>query len=85
MTGCRLGGYDRGDFGFGRAKPVEVGKEHDVTISAIIERGDGMARIQGFVDVSGRAFENQGHRVWQQVRKGPSSFPKFRRETEKEG
>ncbi|MCS4540391.1 MAG: hypothetical protein HYU03_06865, partial [Thaumarchaeota archaeon] len=48
MTGCRLGGYDSGDFGFGRAKPVEVGKEPDVMISAIIERGDGIARIQCF-------------------------------------
>lgn len=49
MTGYGRGGYDRGDFGFCRAKPVEVGKEHDVTIPAIIERGDGIARIQGFV------------------------------------
>ena len=58
MTGYRRGGYDRGDFGFGRAKPVEVGKEHDVTISAIIERGDGISRIQGFVDfVAGEHFK----------------------------
>ncbi len=43
------GGYDRGGFGFGGAKPVEVGKEYDVTISEISRRGDGIARIQGFV------------------------------------
>ncbi len=55
MSCYRRGGYDRGDCGFGRAKPVEVGKEHDVTISAIIERGDGIARIQGFVNFAAGA------------------------------
>ena len=49
MVGYSRAGYDRGDFDFGRAKPVEVGKEYDVTISAISESGDGRARIQGFV------------------------------------
>lgn len=28
---------------------MEVGKEYDVTISEISRRGDGIARIQGFV------------------------------------
>jgi len=28
---------------------VEVGKEYDVTISEVSQRGDGIARIQGFV------------------------------------
>ncbi len=55
MSCYRRGGNDRCDFGFGRAKPVEVGKERDVTISAIIERGDGIARIQGFVNFVARA------------------------------
>lgn len=50
MARDRRGGYDRGDFGSCRAKPVEVGREHDVTISAIIERGNGIARIQGSVN-----------------------------------
>ncbi len=45
----RRGGDDRGSsFGFGK-KPVEVGKEYDVTISEVSQRGDGIARIQGFV------------------------------------
>ncbi len=35
--------------GFGRAKAVEVGKEYDVAISEISQRGDGIVRIQGFV------------------------------------
>ncbi len=50
MTGYRREGYDPGDFDFGRAKLATVGKEYDVTISAISERGDGIARIQGFVN-----------------------------------
>ncbi len=50
MTGYTRGGYDRGDFGFCRAKPLEVGREHDVAISARIERGNGIARIKGFVN-----------------------------------
>ena len=48
-TAFRRGGSDRGGFGFDRAKPVEVGKEYDVTISEISQRGDGITRIQGFV------------------------------------
>ncbi len=28
---------------------MEVGKEYDVTISEVSQRGDGIARIQGFV------------------------------------
>ena len=30
-------------------KPVEVGKEYDVSISEISRRGDGLTRIEGFV------------------------------------
>ena len=32
-----------------REKPVKVGEEIDVTISEVSRRGDGVARIQGFV------------------------------------
>ena len=38
-------GYNR-DFA---PKPVEVGKEYDVEIEEISRRGDGIARIEGFV------------------------------------
>ncbi len=34
------------DFG---AKPVKVGDELDVTIEAVAQKGDGIAKIQGFV------------------------------------
>ena len=34
---------------FGRPKPVEMNKEYDVEISDVSRRGDGIARIQGFV------------------------------------
>jgi len=47
----RRSGYG-GGFGGGsgfRAKPVEVGKEYDVTVTETSRRGDGVARIQGFV------------------------------------
>lgn len=50
MTGYRReGGYGRGGFSFGGPKPVEVGKEYDVRISEVSRRGDGIARIRGFV------------------------------------
>jgi predicted RNA-binding protein with TRAM domain len=38
--------YGRRDFG---PKPVEAGKEYDVQITEISRKGDGIARIQGFV------------------------------------
>jgi predicted RNA-binding protein with TRAM domain len=41
-------GRPRG-FGFSGPKPVEVGKEYDVTITEVSRRGDGVARIKGFV------------------------------------
>jgi predicted RNA-binding protein with TRAM domain len=37
-----------GSFG-STPKPVEMGKEYEVEISEISKRGDGIARIQGFV------------------------------------
>jgi predicted RNA-binding protein with TRAM domain len=41
------GGFRRND-NFG-PKPVETGKEYDVQITEISRKGDGIARIQGFV------------------------------------
>ena len=41
------GGLRRND-NFG-PKPVETGKEYDVEITEISRKGDGIARIQGFV------------------------------------
>jgi predicted RNA-binding protein with TRAM domain len=40
--------YGRRDDNFG-PKPVEAGKEYDVQITEISRKGDGIARIQGFV------------------------------------
>jgi predicted RNA-binding protein with TRAM domain len=34
---------------FGGPKPVEVGKEYDVQVTETSYRGNGVARIQGFV------------------------------------
>ncbi len=34
---------------FGGPKPVETGREYDVQITEISRKGDGIARIQGFV------------------------------------
>ncbi len=42
-AGSRFGG---GNFG---PKPVEVGKEYDVQITETSRKGDGIARVQGFV------------------------------------
>jgi predicted RNA-binding protein with TRAM domain len=45
--------YRRGRFGgggrFGGPKPVEAGKEYDVQVTEISRKGDGVARIQGFI------------------------------------
>jgi predicted RNA-binding protein with TRAM domain len=38
-----------GGFGSSNPKLVERGKEYEVEISEISKRGDGVARIQGFV------------------------------------
>src|SRR5215212_7187318 len=34
---------------FGGPKPVESGKEYDVQVTEISRKGDGVARIQGFI------------------------------------
>jgi predicted RNA-binding protein with TRAM domain len=44
--------YRRGRFGgsrFGGPKPVETGKEYDVQVTEISRKGDGVARVQGFI------------------------------------
>jgi predicted RNA-binding protein with TRAM domain len=46
--GSRGGGGYGGSFGSFK-KPVEVGKEYDVTISDTSKRGEGIAKIDGFV------------------------------------
>jgi predicted RNA-binding protein with TRAM domain len=48
MSYRRQGGYNRGGGNFG-PKPVEVGKEYDVQIQYVSQKGDGIARVQGFV------------------------------------
>jgi predicted RNA-binding protein with TRAM domain len=42
-------GYSTGPRGFGGPKPVEAGKEYDLEITERGSKGDGIARIQGFV------------------------------------
>lgn len=43
--GGRFGGGSR----FGGPKPVESGKEYDVQVTEISRKGDGVARVQGFI------------------------------------
>jgi predicted RNA-binding protein with TRAM domain len=55
MSYERRGGYGGGGYGgrgqsnFGGPKPVEMGKEYEVEVTERSDRGDGIARIQGFV------------------------------------
>ena len=54
MSFGQRGGYgNRGSYGRsssgGFRKPVEVGKEYNVSISDTSRRGEGIARIEGFV------------------------------------
>ena len=53
-------------FGGGRPpmgpKPVEVGKEYDVEVTELSRRGDGVAKVQGFV------IFVQGAKVGQKVK-----------------
>jgi predicted RNA-binding protein with TRAM domain len=59
------GGFRRND-NFG-PKPVETGKEYDVQITEISRKGDGIARIQGFVIFvkNGKVGQNTKIRVLQ--------------------
>jgi predicted RNA-binding protein with TRAM domain len=51
----RRNSYEGGSYGgrrrsnYGGPKPVEIGKEYNVQVSERSDRGDGIARIQGFV------------------------------------
>jgi len=49
--GRSYGGGGRGSFNRGSLtpKPVEVGKEYEVDVTDISRKGDGIARVQGFV------------------------------------
>ncbi len=59
-------GGNRGGFGGARPpmgpKPVEVGKEYDVEVTELSRRGDGVAKVQGFV------IFVQGAKVGQKVK-----------------
>jgi predicted RNA-binding protein with TRAM domain len=66
--GQRGGGYgSRSGFGSTdssfKPKPVEVGKEYDVTISDTSRRGDGIAKIDGFVIFVVGAKQGQSARI----------------------
>jgi predicted RNA-binding protein with TRAM domain len=72
MSFGQSGGYNRGGFGrssnqggfrSNKPKPVEVGKEYDVTISDTSRRGDGIAKIDGFVVFVAGAKQGQQARV----------------------
>ena len=74
------GGFGRSDRGYGRdrgyggnrrfddgPKPVETGKEYDVSITEISRKGDGIARVEGFVIFvkNGKAGQNAKIRITQ--------------------
>ncbi len=64
--GGGFGGGRSGSGGFGqsfRPKPVEVGKEYDVTISDTSRRGEGIAKIDGFVIFVAGAKQGQSARI----------------------
>ena len=64
--GSRGGGFGGRSSGFGtsfRPKPVEVGKEYDVTISDTSRRGEGIAKIDGFVIFVAGAKQGQSARI----------------------
>lgn len=70
MTSMSYGrGREGSGGGFRRSysgpKPVEVGKEYEVQISEISNRGDGIARVQGFIIFvkDGKVSENVKIRV----------------------
>ncbi len=67
MSYGNRGGYgSRGGFGgsFGSfKKPVEVGKEYNVTISDTSRRGEGIAKIDGFVIFVPGAKQGQAARI----------------------
>ena len=38
-----------GGGGFGGPKPVEEGKEYELEVTEVSQKGDGIARVQGFI------------------------------------
>jgi predicted RNA-binding protein with TRAM domain len=54
-------GYGRGSGSF--KKPVEVGKEYNVSISDTSRRGEGIARIEGFVVFVAGTKQGQNVRI----------------------
>jgi predicted RNA-binding protein with TRAM domain len=48
-SGPRTGGFERRERRGFTPKPVEVGKEYEVTIEELSSRGEGIARVQGLV------------------------------------
>jgi len=79
--GSSYGGRSNGGYGGGRRfggggggrsfdnspKPVETGKEYDVSITEISRKGDGIARVEGFVIFvkDGKAGQNAKVRITQ--------------------
>src|SRR5579872_3737457 len=62
--GGGYGGRSSGGFGSSfKPKPVEVGKEYDVTISDTSRRGEGIAKIDGFVIFVAGAKQGQSARI----------------------
>ncbi len=58
------GGYGGSGGSFGSfKKPVEVGKEYDVTIADTSRRGEGIAKIDGFVIFVAGAKQGQQARI----------------------
>ncbi|MEW6329053.1 MAG: TRAM domain-containing protein [Candidatus Micrarchaeota archaeon] len=57
------GGFGGGFGGDSGPKPVKVGDELDVTIEAIASKGDGIAKIEGFVIFVPNAKEGEKIRI----------------------
>ncbi len=58
------GGSDRSfNRGSPAPKPVEVGKEYEVDVTEISRKGDGIARVQGFVVFVGNATAGSKIRI----------------------
>jgi len=65
--GRRFGGGGGGRSFDNGPKPVETGKEYDVSITEISRKGDGIARVEGFVIFvkDGKAGQNAKVRITQ--------------------
>jgi predicted RNA-binding protein with TRAM domain len=58
------GGSDRSfNRGSPAPKPVEVGKEYEVDVTEISRKGDGIARVQGFVVFVGNTTTGKKIRI----------------------